>query len=61
MNGENYPTYGKSWTDEQRAKIRKHLKANGGSMKGKKHSEETKEKMRAAALARIKRAKELES
>lgn len=56
IRGKNHPNYGKPWTEEQHAKNKKHLETHGGSMKGKKHSEETKQKMRMAALARMQRA-----
>jgi len=56
MRGENNPNYGKIWTEEQRARNRQYLEVSGGSMKGKKHSEETKQKMRALALARMQKA-----
>lgn len=47
--GENNPFYGKHHTEEAKKKISEHC--NG--MKGKKLSEESKEKMRCAALERF--------
>jgi hypothetical protein len=50
--GVNNPNYGKKMSDETRAKLKSHWD-NGAGSRGKVTSEETKKKMRAAALRRI--------
>ena len=51
MSGENNPNYGKKMSEETRKKLSAHW-ANGSGSKGRRHSEETKQKMREAALRR---------
>lgn len=49
FSGENNPNFGKTWTPEQRAKLEAYHASRRG-LKGRPHSEDTKEKQRAAAL-----------
>lgn len=55
MRGEKNPNFGKKMSQEQREKLKTHWE-KGGPMKGKKHTESTKQKMREAALARVKKS-----
>jgi len=53
ISGANNPNYGKPMNPALSAGQKAYIERTGGNMKGKKHSEETKQKMRESALRRL--------
>ncbi len=52
MSGNNHHNKGKSWTEDHKKKIGNSVRGKRNGMFGRKHSKETKEKIRAKAILR---------